>query len=111
MSEELNYHMTAEEFRRHGYAVVDWIAGYYENIESLPVLSRVKPGQVRSTLPVHAPEVGEPFEDMLRYVFLVACSADAFDKVRISPRIQGSQHAVEISPYDLSKGRIVFRAR
>jgi aromatic-L-amino-acid decarboxylase len=66
MSDEKSYHMTAEEFRRHGRAVVDWIADYYENIESLPVLSRVKPGQVRSTLPVHAPEKGEPMEDMLR---------------------------------------------
>jgi aromatic-L-amino-acid decarboxylase len=58
--------MTAEEFRRHGRAVVDWIADYYENIESLPVVSRAKPGQVRSTLPAHAPEAGEPIEDMLR---------------------------------------------
>jgi aromatic-L-amino-acid decarboxylase len=66
MSEELSYHMTAEDFRRHGRAVVDWIADYYENIESLPVISRVKPGQIRSTLSAHAPEKGEPFEDMLR---------------------------------------------
>jgi aromatic-L-amino-acid decarboxylase len=66
MSKELNYHMTAEEFRRHGRAVVDWIADYYENIESLPVVSRAKPGQVRSILPAHAPEAGEPIEDMLR---------------------------------------------
>ena len=66
MSEEKSYHMTAEEFRRHGRAVVDWIADYYENIESLPVVSRVKPGQVRSTLAAHAPETGEPVEDMLR---------------------------------------------
>ena len=66
MPEEKSYHMTAEEFRRHGRAVVDWIADYYENIESLPVLSTVKPGEVRSTLPPHAPEKGEPIEDMLR---------------------------------------------
>ncbi|UCG07815.1 MAG: hypothetical protein JSV83_03955 [Desulfobacterales bacterium] len=66
MSEDMHYHMTAEEFRRYGRAVVDWIADYYETIESLPVLSRAEPGQIRSSLPTHAPLKGESFEDMLR---------------------------------------------
>ncbi len=66
MSEDMHYHMTAEEFRRCGRAVVDWIADYYETIESLPVLSRAEPGQIRSSLPTHAPLKGESFEDMLR---------------------------------------------
>ncbi len=66
MSEDMDYHMTAEEFRRCGRAVVDWIADYYETIESLPVLSRAEPGQIRSSLPTHAPLKGESFEDMLR---------------------------------------------
>ena len=39
--------MTPEEFRQQGHAVVDWIADYYSHIESFPVLSRVKPGEVR----------------------------------------------------------------
>ena len=38
MSNHQNDHMTPEEFRRHGRQVVDWIADYYENIESLPAL-------------------------------------------------------------------------
>ena len=33
MVEEKSYHMTLEEFRRCGRAVVDWIADYYERIE------------------------------------------------------------------------------
>ena len=37
--------MTPDEFRRYGRAVVDWIADYYEQIESLPVLSQVEPGR------------------------------------------------------------------
>ncbi len=41
-------HMTPEEFRRYGREVVDWIADYYERIESLPVLSQVAPGDVRA---------------------------------------------------------------
>ena len=35
MSEQKTYHMSAADFRRHGRAVVDWIADYYEQIESL----------------------------------------------------------------------------
>ena len=60
-----NQHMTAEEFRRHGYAVIDWIADYYARVESFPVLSQVKPGSIRAALPVNAPERGEPFEAMM----------------------------------------------
>ncbi len=43
--------MTPDEFRRHGHAVVDWIADYHSRIESFPVLSQVKPGQIRASLP------------------------------------------------------------
>ncbi len=48
MSEQQSFHMTSEQFRRHGRAVVDWIADYYDRIETLPVLSQAKPGQVRN---------------------------------------------------------------
>ena len=58
-------HMTAEEFRRHGREVVDWISDYLERLETLPVGSTVEPGWVRSQLPEHAPEQGEPFADVL----------------------------------------------
>ncbi|HEY1464283.1 MAG TPA: pyridoxal-dependent decarboxylase [Terriglobales bacterium] len=65
MAERDTFHMTPDEFRRHGRAVVDWIADYYERIESLPVLSQVEPGQIRASLPVHPPEQGEQFEAIL----------------------------------------------
>ena len=68
MSTEKSFHMTPEEFRRYGRAVVDWIADYYENIESYPVLSRVQPGEIRATLPPEPPLQSEPFEDMLKDV-------------------------------------------
>ena len=60
-----SYHMTPDEFRRHGRAVVDWIADYYERVESYPVLSQVQPGEIRAGLPAQAPLHGEPFEAML----------------------------------------------
>ncbi len=59
------FHMTPDEFRRHGKAMVDWIADYFERVESFPVLSQVKPGEIRAALPKSAPEHGESFEAML----------------------------------------------
>jgi aromatic-L-amino-acid/L-tryptophan decarboxylase len=66
MADENSFHMTPDEFRRHGKAVVDWIANYYERVESFPVLSQAKPGEIRTSLPKAAPEEGESFEKMLR---------------------------------------------
>lgn len=68
MKSPKSYHMSPEEFRRHGYAVVDWIADYQERVESLPVLSRAKPGEIRASLPASPPEHGEPFERILEDV-------------------------------------------
>jgi aromatic-L-amino-acid decarboxylase len=61
MPDEKKFHMTAEEFRRHGHAMVDWIAEYRKRIESFPVLSSVAPGELRASLPVSPPEKGEDF--------------------------------------------------
>jgi aromatic-L-amino-acid decarboxylase len=68
MSSEKSYHMSIEEFRRNGREVIDWIADYYERIESFPVLSRVQPGEIRASLPKEAPMDGEPFESLLHDV-------------------------------------------
>ena len=65
MSTLSNYHMTIEQFRECGYAVVDWITRYYEALEDLPVLSRVKPGDVRGSLPSTPPQQPEPFQQLL----------------------------------------------
>ena len=65
MAEEKNFHMSPADFRRHGHELVDWIANYYEQVESFPVLSQVKPGAIRAGLPAAAPAHGEPFEKML----------------------------------------------
>ena len=65
MIREKGFHMTPEEFRRYGKAVIDWIADYYDRVEKLPVLSQVSPGQIRSSLPPRPPERGEAFEHIL----------------------------------------------
>jgi len=50
------------DFRRHGHALVDWIAEYLAGAERYPVLPRVAPGDVRRALPAAAPEHGESFD-------------------------------------------------
>lgn len=65
MSEPKNYHMSPEEFRRWGHAMVDWIADYQRRVETLPVLAQVQPGEIRSHLPATAPERGEAFDAIL----------------------------------------------
>ncbi len=56
--------MSAEEFRRHGHTLIDWIADYWNRIGDLPVQARVAPGEVRNQLPAHAPEQGEDFGEI-----------------------------------------------
>lgn len=68
MPDEKSFHMTPEEFRRHGHAVIDWIADYYARIESYSVLSRAEPGQIRSLLPSEPPAHGETFDSILKDV-------------------------------------------
>ncbi|GAB4454597.1 MAG: pyridoxal-dependent decarboxylase [Anaerolineae bacterium] len=66
MTETQNYHMNADDFRRYGRMVIDWIADYYERIEQFPVLSQAQPGDIRAQLPPQPPQQGEPFEAMLK---------------------------------------------
>jgi len=66
--DEKSFHMTPDEFRRHGHAVIDWIADYQSHVESFPVLSQVKPGQIRASLPATPPAQGEPFASLLKDV-------------------------------------------
>jgi len=65
MAEQKSVHMTPQEFREHGRAVVDWIADYYERIETFPVMSQAKPGEIRQMLPDSPPKSGEAFEAIL----------------------------------------------
>jgi aromatic-L-amino-acid/L-tryptophan decarboxylase len=68
VSDEKSFHMTPDEFRRYGHTVVDWIADYHSRIESFPVLSQVKPGEIRASLPADPPAHGEPFDILMKDV-------------------------------------------
>ncbi len=58
--------LPADDFRRHGHEIVDWIAEYLEHSERYPVLSRVRPGEIAASLPASAPSQAEDMEFILR---------------------------------------------
>ena len=61
-------HMSPDDFRRAGHAVIDWIANYMSEVERYPVLSQVAPNEVRDRLPSHPPQHGDGVADWLRDV-------------------------------------------
>ncbi len=52
-------------FRSEAHRLVDWISRYLERAERYPVLSRVRPGDVRRALPPAPPPRGEPLDAIL----------------------------------------------
>jgi aromatic-L-amino-acid/L-tryptophan decarboxylase len=58
--------MPPDEFREHGYEVIDWIADYFAGIDEYPVLARVKPGETAARLPREAPEEPVGMDEILR---------------------------------------------
>src|SRR5215813_9647887 len=57
--------MPADEFRRHGHELIDWIADYFERVEELPVLAAIEPGDLKAQLPGAPPQQGEPMDRIL----------------------------------------------
>ncbi len=58
--------MPAEEFKKYGHQLIDWIAEYFDEIENFDVLSKVKPGEIKNKLPDSAPLEGESFENIIK---------------------------------------------
>jgi len=57
--------MSKEDFRRFGHELIDWISDYFEQIEGLPVLSQIEPGELKAQLPPSPPEKGESMAAIL----------------------------------------------
>jgi aromatic-L-amino-acid/L-tryptophan decarboxylase len=55
-------HMTADEFRRHGHQLVDWVADYWSGLGEGRVTPDLPPGAIASLLPTQAPDKGEGFD-------------------------------------------------
>src|ERR671910_575973 len=56
--------MDLDEFRRHGHALVDWMAEYLANVGRHPVRAQVRPGEIAAQLPAAPPARGEPLEQI-----------------------------------------------
>jgi aromatic-L-amino-acid decarboxylase len=57
--------MTPEEFRAAAHELVDWVADYRLGVADRPVQSVLRPGQVRSRLPAHAPAEPQPLAELI----------------------------------------------
>lgn len=57
--------MDAQEFRRYGYQLIDWVADYREGLARRPVMSQVQPGEIRAALPDHPPQHGGRMDQAL----------------------------------------------
>ncbi|GAA5837794.1 hypothetical protein JCM9279_006861 [Rhodotorula babjevae] len=73
--------MDREQFRKAGYAAVDRICDYFENLESYDVVPKVQPGDIARLIADEAPQEGEPWENI----------SQDFDRV-ILPGITHWQH-------------------
>jgi len=58
--------MNLDDFRKNGYAVVDWICDYLEQVEKYPVKARVKPGDIKKQLPGTPPARGEEMDTIFQ---------------------------------------------
>jgi aromatic-L-amino-acid decarboxylase len=54
-----------KSFRKYGHELIDWAADYMEMIETYPVLSRSRPGEIRALLPARPPNRGEPMRKII----------------------------------------------
>ena len=57
--------MTPDEFRKHAHKLVEWMAGYMENVENYPVKSLVSPGEIFAKIPENPPVHSESFNDLM----------------------------------------------
>jgi aromatic-L-amino-acid decarboxylase len=57
--------MKSDEFRENGKRLIDWLADYYERVETFPVLAQVQPGDVRASLPADPPQTGVALETIV----------------------------------------------
>ena len=56
---------TTREFREAAHKAVDWVADYFENIDSYPVLSRVQPGDIEKQFAPAPSESGKDYDALL----------------------------------------------
>ena len=58
--------MSPDEFRKHAHELVEWMAGYMENVEILPVKSSVQPREIFDKIPDKPPLYPESFDSLMK---------------------------------------------
>jgi aromatic-L-amino-acid/L-tryptophan decarboxylase len=58
--------MKPDEFRKYAHELVEWIAGYMENVEDYPVKSQVSPRDIFAKIPDHPPANPESFDALIK---------------------------------------------
>ncbi|MFW6128701.1 MAG: pyridoxal phosphate-dependent decarboxylase family protein [Candidatus Aminicenantaceae bacterium] len=58
--------MNNDQFKQWGHQFVDWMADYFKEIEKYPVCSKLKPGDIKSQIPLNPPEKAEPFDKIFK---------------------------------------------
>ena len=57
--------ISPERFVEYGKRLVEWVGEYLAHPEHYPVVSRAKPGEIASALPVSPPREGESLDDII----------------------------------------------
>ena len=57
--------MTPDEFRENGHKLIEWMAGYMENVEKFSVKSSVVPGDIFNKIPDTPPSDPDSFENLM----------------------------------------------
>ncbi len=63
--------MTPKDFKKLGYELIDFIVDYRERVQDFPVMSQVKPGEIRALLPASAPEQPEDLASIVSEIQLL----------------------------------------
>jgi aromatic-L-amino-acid/L-tryptophan decarboxylase len=58
--------MTPDDFRKNAHELVEWMAGYMENVENYPVKSALAPGEILNRINEHPPLESESFDDLMK---------------------------------------------
>ena len=64
--EKMNSITSAEDFKKAGYKVVDWLCDYMKGVEKFPVMAQTKPGEIKEKIPTSPPEGAESMEEIFR---------------------------------------------
>jgi len=57
--------MSPEDFRRYGYQVIDWLFEFFSNIDAVPVLPSISPGDIRNRVNSSPPSGPESMDNIL----------------------------------------------